>query len=233
MLPMSPEEATCVLAHQEGVHLDRYLDEDKLSRIRQLIAALPTPPPSGPTPASPARARPAKPPKAVQIAIAGDITLDDPMLSSQVLKDMQLMAGKVYPMLYVFENSVRALIRRVMTAAYGDGWWPANVPREVRDAVDGRMKKEERNAWHGKRSAHPLYYTDIKHLKQIATSNWQHFAPLFPNQAWFTNQVDVISVSRNVVAHNNPLRARDVKRLEVYFEDWEHQIGRCVDAGLL
>jgi len=233
LLPMSTEEATCLLAHQEGVHLDRYLDQDKLSRIRQLITDLPSPTPPGPVRPSPTKARPTKPPKSVQVTLPGGMTLRDPILPPQIINDAKLMASRVYFLLYIFENSARELIKRVMARAYGDDWWSTSAPAKVKREVEGRMKGETRLRYHGKRGAHEIYYTNIKHLRQIVTSNWQHFERLFPDMAWFTTHVDVIEASRNVVAHNNPLDGQSIKRLEVYSTDWRNQIRGCVEDGLL
>jgi hypothetical protein len=232
VLPMSPEEATCVLAHQEGLHLDRYLGEDKLSRIRQLIADLPAAP-SGPARASPTKARPAKPRRFAQVAIGGNVKLSDPLLPSRVVDEAKLMARKVYPIMYVFENSVRELVQRAMRRAFGDDWWTARAPKKVRDKVAGRMQEEKGKAWHSKRGAHPIYYTDIDELKGIVGSNWEPFAPVFGDQSWFNHVVDQIAASRHVVAHSNPISSQDLKRLEVNFTDWENQVAHCLREGLL
>lgn len=233
VLPMSPQEATCILAHQEGLHLDRYLDKDKLSKIRQLIATLPTAPPSGPARPGRTKAATHKAPKAVHISIGRDIKLSDPVLAQRIINEAKLMAEKVYPRLYIFENSVREVIQQVMNRALGAQWWVAAVPKDIATTVAKRMRKEQRNAWHGKRKAHAIYYTDMNHLKQTILSNWQHFAPLFPDQAWFTSRFDSIAFSRNVVDHHNPLAKDDIKGLEVYTSQWHKQIGDCAARGLL
>lgn len=233
LLPMSAEEATCILAHQEGLDLTRYLGEEKLSRIRQLIADLPTPAPSGPGSAAPTKRRPSKAPKAIQITIARDIKVSDPVLPKRIIEEAKLMAERVYPLLYIFENSVREVIQQVMNRTLGAQWWSAGVPKQIAANVAKRMSKEKRNAWHGKRAAHPIYYADMGHLKQIVTLHWEHFAPLFPDEAWFTSRFDAIAFSRNVVDHHNPLANDDIKGLEVYTSQWHKQIRDCVARGLL
>lgn len=233
VLPMSPQEATCILAHQEGLHLDRYLDKDKLPKIRQLIATLPTTPPSGPARPGRTKAATRKAPKAVHVTIGRDIKLSDPVLPQRIVREAKLMAEKVYPLLYIFENSVREVIQRVMVRAYGDKWWPDKAPKRVRDIVASRMQSEKGKAWHSKRGTHEIYYTDIDELKGIVASNWEPFAPLFNDQSWFNHIVDQITVSRHVVAHSNPVSKQDLKRLEVNFTDWENQIRHCLRERLL
>jgi hypothetical protein len=144
-----------------------------------------------------------------------------------------MMARNVYPVMYVFENSVRELVRRVMSREFGDGWWDAKAPDKVRNKVAGRMQEEKRKAWHSKRGAHAIFYTDIDELKGIVGSNWQPFAPLLNDQSWFNQVVDQIAASRHVVAHSNPITSHDLKRLEVNFTDWENQVTHCLREGLL
>lgn len=225
---MTTQEAVCLLAHQRKLDLSRYLDEGKLASIRQLATVAPSP-----EPAPPAKRRRKGAAKAVYVTIARDIKLSDPILPQRIIKEAKLMAEKVYPLLYIFENSVREVIQRVMVQAYGDNWWTEKAPKKVRDTVAGRMQSEKRKAWHSKRGAHAIYYTDIDELKGIVASNWEPFAPLFNDQSWFTHIVDQIAVSRHVVAHSNPISKQDLKRLEVNFTDWENQIRHCLRQRLL
>jgi hypothetical protein len=225
--PMSTQEAVCLLAHQRGLDLDRYLDEGKLASIRQLATVAPSPGPAPPRKRP--RERAAKP---VHVTIAREIKLSDPVLPQRIIKEAKLMAEAVYPIMYIFENSVREVIQRVMTKAYGGDWWTTNAPKDVRSKVQSRIQKEEKTPWHGRRGAHPIYYTDIDDLTHIvrARQNWPHFAPVFPTQTWFTQRVEELAPSRNVVAHNNPLGQDDIKRLEVYLNDWQKQIKAVRDV---
>lgn len=226
--PMTTQEAVCVLAHQRKLDLSRYLDDAKLASIRQLTTIAPSPEPA--PPAKRPREGVAKP---VYVTIAGDIKLSDPLLPQRIIREAKLMAEKVYPLLYIFENSVREVIQRVMVRAYGDKWWPDKAPKRVRDIVARRIQSEKGKAWHSKRGAHEIYYTDIDELKGIVASNWEPFAPLFNDQSWFNHIVDQITVSRHVIAHSNPVSKQDLKRLEVNFTDWENQIRHCLRERLL
>ena len=138
------------------------------------------------------------------------------------------MAEKVYPLLYVFENSAREMIIRVMRHAYGDNWWDSDtkVSSDIRKTVKDRIVKEDKNPWHGKRGAHPIYYTDLEHLGQIVKNNWPLFKLILPTQEWFLQRVKEISHSRNPVAYMNPLSKEDVERIKVYTKDWEKQIAQ-------
>jgi hypothetical protein len=215
--PMSTEDAIYWIAVDEGFDLSRFLDMATVDRIRGLRqAAHRATPPARPT----ARVRPGVP-KAIVI---GETKLSDPILPRQMLDDARRMAEKAYLLVYVFENSVRETIRLVMTRAHGDQWWSAKVPANIQSSAERRMQAEEQNAWHGRRGSHAIYYTDIDHLSRIVATNWTDFEAILPGQAWLTQRIAEIQLSRNIIGHNNPLRARDVVRLQMYLRDWQDQI---------
>ena len=170
--------------------------------------------------------------KNITVNICKNISLKNPILSEKVLKEAKYMAEKVYPLLYVFENSAREMIIRVMRNSYGDNWWDIDtkVSTDIRNTVKDRIAKEDRNPWHGRRGAHPIYYTDLEHLGQIVKNNWPLFKLILPTQEWFLQRVKEISHSRNPVAHMNPLSKEDVDRIKVYTKDWEKQIAQKKSA---
>jgi hypothetical protein len=163
--------------------------------------------------------------KQILIELGKGIKVTDPLLPTKLVVEATQMAN-VYPVLYVFENSVRNLVSQVMSAKYSDKWWDQKVGSTIKKKVLGRIQKEHENRWHGKRGAHPIFYTDIEDLKSIITTNWQDFKDLFPSQQWVSARIDEIEMSRNVVAHNNPLEKRDIQRLELYLGDWIRQISK-------
>jgi hypothetical protein len=130
---------------------------------------------------------------------------------------------EVYLILYLFENSVRELIRLVLEK-HGSDWWDKVVPVHVKQDVEKRLKQEADNRWHGTRGSHRICYTDIGDLYSIISANWQDFKGIFPDDAWIRVTIRGIELSRNIVAHNNPLSEREVKRLKMYYEDWIRQV---------
>ncbi len=213
---MSTEQATYVIAHLEKIDISRYLDAEIVDGVRRLV-------PKSSSPVSTAKAS-AKPARQVNITIGSGVKLTDPLLPASIISDAKAMAETVYPHVYIFENSIREVIRRVLEDAYGKDWWDKAVPPDIVKAIAPRLRKEEATHWHGKRGAHPIFYSDTDHLRQIIAFQWARFAPLFPNEAWLTQRIAEINVSRRVIAHCNPLSDADKKRLEVYFGDWQRQI---------
>ncbi len=136
------------------------------------------------------------------------------------------MAERVYPILYVFENSVREVISRVLSQAIGLDWWDRCAPEGVRRSVAERMKQENDTPWHGARGADPIFYTDIKDLVSIVRNRegWRKLQPILGRIEWFSELINCIGASRNPVAHMNPISAHDRQRLVVNFRDWERVV---------
>lgn len=212
--PMTTEEGAYVLAHQEGLDLTKYLDTATVDRIRSML------PKDGgqttPTPAPKARARVAAT-KAIRIAPKLEVV--DAMLPASVARDAAEMAS-VYPKLYVLENSLRNVINRVLTANHGKGWWASRAPADVRKRVGDRKDAEGKKPWHGKRASHEIYYSDLGDLRKLIERNWDDFAGIFPSRQWITQKLEELEPPRNVIAHNNPLSAKEQTRIELYSDDW-------------
>src|SRR5258706_11655849 len=119
--PMSPADACAVLASEKGIPIHKYLTGDDLTRVRGIMAG-------GPAPAAPdkgngRRSRTKTEIRLKEIVIGGvRFTIDDPIVPARVATEVNLMAG-VYPLTYVFENSVREVVRRVMEKKHGPDWF--------------------------------------------------------------------------------------------------------------
>lgn len=213
--PMSTEDGTYVLAHQEGLDLTKYLDQSTVDRVRGLLPTTArTTTPSRP---SVSRAKAASTSRPVRIAPS--LELVDAMLPSAVAEAAIKMAT-IYPKLYIFENSIRNVIIRVLRNRHGKDWWAKSAPSGVQKKVAGRKSDEAKKPWHGKRGTHEIYYSDLGDLLDIITSNWVEFEPIFLKQQWITQRLDELEPPRNIVAHNNPLSKQEENRVDLYFNDW-------------
>ncbi len=164
------------------------------------------------------------PERNIVVNIGTHTQIDHPILPKQMLNEAQKMAD-IYPIFYIFENSVRGLIQHVMVSKYDKDWWDkATIPIKVKQKVEIRINDEDKNRWHGKRGAHPIFYTDIEELTSIIENNWKEFVSLLPQQHWVKTMIEIIGTSRNVVAHNNPLSPDDISALKVHFKQWTNQI---------
>jgi len=215
------EDGIYLFAAQSGINLNKFLPSEKVRQIRELLFQIKQPVQGLQLGTDKIKKKPVI--KNVTVNICKNVSLNNSLLSDKVLKEAKDMAEKVYPLLYVFENSAREMIVRVMRHAYGNNWWDINtkVSTDIRNKVKDRMANEDKNPWHGRRGAHPIYYTDLEHLGQIVKNNWPLFRQILPTQEWFLQRVKEISQSRNPVAHMNPLTKEDIERIKVYTRDWE------------
>lgn len=212
--PMSTEEAVYVIAHVEGLDVSKYLSAEETSRVRELVPRVPGKSAGGGRSSEKRRQS-----RQVMIKIGSDAPAVDALLSTTMAKDAAKMA-EIYPKFYVFENSLRCVIMRMLETAHGADWWTSRTPPAVQRGVEGRKREEEKRPWHGKRGQHEIFYSDFKDLRRLIDKNWPVFEPLFPNRPWITRILDELEPLRNVLAHHNPIGERDQKRLEIYFADW-------------
>lgn len=217
---ISREMAAYILAAEKGIDISKILPEDELAKLRELGMSE--------TPIGKKERKvleKERTPQQIVIDIAKEFRVVDPFLPKKLVTEAVEMA-KVYPIVYLFENSVRNLIQIVLEKKYGPNWWD-KVPQRVKREIAKRMRKEKENRWHGKRGIHEIFYTTIGELNSIIITNWPDFKKIFPNEAWIKSRIDEIEFSRNIIAHNNPLAERDIKRLKLYYGDWIRQIKEC------
>ncbi len=210
--PMSTEDATYVIAHQDGMDLTKYLDPGVVDRIRSLV-------PKQHIKTVSSRKKKGNRKKQVVVKIGPSLPKLDVFLSHGIADDARKMS-ELYPKYYMLENSVRVVIKRILEHKYGNRWWQKKVARPLRDKVQDRKDSEAKQPWHGKRGQHEIFYSDFGDLKKIIQKNWEDFKDLFPTQAWITQKLDELEHPRNVLAHHNPVNNNDSKRIELYFDDW-------------
>ena len=230
LVPMTVEYATYVIAHRNGIRLDKYLDEEKMGKTRELISEV-APVTSGIK-------------KQVEIGgvskleasrvvrIGTDERYTDVMLSQKKLNEALEMA-KVFPKLYVLENSIREFIKLCMSNIYGENWWDTQAPNKLREDVTKKMSRDKKDSWHQRRGAHPVDYLDMSELPRLVNKIQQFIVPdIIPDIEWFKHMIDEVYKSRCVVCHMNPLEKNSIKSVEVKFTQWQKQMNEKKDAIL-
>lgn len=208
---ISREEAAALLASESGIDISKYLVQDQLSELRKLQT-------QQPVVIKKVESRKAAPQSRV-IQLASGLQVKEPLLSNKIISESVEMS-EIYQIIYIFENSVRNFISSVLAARYGENWWDTKIRPKIQDKVKGRMDKEDANRWHGRRGKAPIFYTDIYDLLSIIRDNWVDFEDLMSSQTWIESRISEVEISRNIIAHNNPLDKHDIRRIKVYFEDW-------------
>lgn len=234
-LGMPDDIALFIAAQRAGVRIHKWVkDGDVLEQVASFDARLTAKEgvaPPAPAPAPPvakAKRNGSSERKSAAFALER-INVPSGVLSDKRRREAEEMATKVYPVLYAFENSAREFIDGHLTATYGPDWWnePKLVSTEVRKTVEISRRAEAENRTHSARNARPIYYTTFGDLVLIVQSEngaKVFKRPLFPRTTWFPELVKASEHTRNIVAHMNPLKPQDLRRLEVDFQDWTSQI---------
>lgn len=222
-LPMSTEHAVYTIAFEHGIDIAKELDAEETAEVRRLVSALRSngtikPEPKGPM-------KPTKVTKTVKVTIAG-VDIDTiPALKPQHTSEAKVMAEKVYPTVYIFENSVRDLIERVLQAQFGANWWTTAIPGTIQKTAAKHKADVKNDPSHGRRGTREIDYVFLVDLWAIIKHQWKHFKALFPNQAWVETLItNDMNVSRRPLAHMNPLSVDDVTNVEVAFRKWVKQL---------
>ena len=229
-LPMSIEMAYLVLAHQEGIDIRRFITGAQEAEVRNVVAQLRAMARPAPTRAN-GRARPAKAPAKQTVVTIADVNIENvPGLDSAHARDAKEMATTVYPMLYVFENSARDIVARVLGAAYGPDWFTKAVPKRIRERAEKTKADEEKDAWHGARGRRDIDYVLLSDLATIVRARWELFDEIFPRESWFEELVSGdMNVPRRVIAHMHPVPREDIKLIESAFRKWANQLKAKAD----
>ena len=223
---METPYAVYTIACDEGIDISKYLTGKETAEVRdlmvQLRSASQTKSSSGTVPR---KRKCAAKSKNVVIKIAG-LEIDGiPGLKPMHATEAKQMAEKVYPMLYIFENSVRDIIERVLTASYGSDWWDIAVTKKVQEVASQRKDAQSKDQWHGARGQREIDYVDLSHLWLIVKHKWDLFKDLFPSQAWIESLItSEMNVSRRPIAHMNPISSSDVENVEAAFRKWVRQL---------
>jgi Swt1-like HEPN len=231
MSPMSTEDAAYLIAHEAGIKIDKYLTDEQVDRVRGLHSQLKT---AAPPVAARRSTRPRSTGKSIrQVRFPDRFIATSAMLSTGKLTEAQEMA-KVYPILYVLENSMREVIKRAMSDAAGADWWSTELTtsklRDVHTLSAKRMKNER--SWHQRRGSHPIDYVDLDDLGQIIVGKAPIFFPAVIQEEvdWFRNFMKELAPSRNVVCHMNPLEQINVEAVKISHHRWEGAIRKWVEA---
>jgi hypothetical protein len=211
---VSRRTAANFVAWKLGVDIQKFdLTPQDLDELKELIKRVQLP--------TPIIQRVSKPPQEAVIVQIGRKPVDTLILPPSLGREAEKMS-EVYSLIYVLENSFRHLIRGILEKKHGSDWWNrANIPSDIKKLVESRQKHEEANRWHAKRGAHEIYYTDFNDLGRIIVNNWDDFRQIFLKQHRLRTKLEEIELSRNIVAHSNPLPDREVRRLKLNFEDWK------------
>jgi len=212
---ISKEDAAYLLAGSLMIDISKYLSIKEIERLRKINV--------NPIQIKELRLK-SKSRSNFLILKINDLSIEISFLPKKIINDCNNMA-ECYQIFFFFENLMRYFILNIFKSKSNKtDWWNQAVPADIKKNVKNRKLIENKNLWHIKRGSHNIFYTDFGDLNAIIINNWDIFKEYFPNQHWITSRLKELELSRNIIAHNNPLPKKEIDRIKIYFHDIKNQI---------
>lgn len=140
--------------------------------------------------------------------------------SDELLQKEAIEMSNYYSLFYALERSIRKMISDSMQKRYGENWWENAIHFSIKESAE-KMKENEMDTPHSKRSDNNIDYTSFIQLKNIILANWKIFEVRFNKNK---NSIDEILTDINrlrwPIAHSSPLATKEIQRLELRLDDW-------------
>jgi len=133
--------------------------------------------------------------------------------------------GRVYELLYCFENSVRELIETTLRETLADRWWEDGVPADIRGKADSIRRSDEAARWHGPRGESPLNFVEFPQLGKIITERWEDFEDLLGDKDWVERYFKDMNQSRRAIGHTGELSEHAFERMDLFVREWLLVVG--------
>jgi len=211
LLNLSPNHVSTVLNYANKLHLANKINPGIFKKKNGILSYIPEAKNKKKIPASISKIikRAKKKPKPIP---------NEKSFSNKPIQNIEKMTI-AYQNLYIVENTLRELIRKV----YGKDvskWWKQKVNNGIKPEVEDAMQKYP---YHGYKRKDELEYTHLGQLKEIITSkkNWQDFSSYLheKDKSSFSATIDKAIPSRNSISHCIPLKNEDLKYVEMRFQD--------------
>lgn len=165
------------------------------------------------------------------IQVGADATATEQQLLSEAIspfsvsrRNSALEMGRLYVLIFCFENEVRALIRETLEEKEGADWFE-KLPGTVKKHAETRRDSALKDSWLQGEKADLLGFVDFGQLAQIIVGKWEMFNDIIPSQHWLKQRMDELEKARNFIAHNRMLLPGEFQRLYMYVADWNRVVG--------
>lgn len=148
-----------------------------------------------------------------------------PSLTSTDIKNAYKM-GQVYVAIHCLENSVRNLIRMVLTSTLGEQWWDKATSDSMKRRLSERKSREAKYKWLTSRGADELNYIDWGDLVTLIRKFPKEFETFIGSTKFAELKLEELENLRNTIAHNGVLPDDEIARVELYFKDWCKQVSK-------
>lgn len=123
--------------------------------------------------------------------------------------------AKIYPHIYLIENSLREIIME--TFKDEKDWWknPKIVHQDIQDYSKKIHEAESKYKWMPARGDHPIFYIGLYELFKIIEKNWKLFKKVFGDLETLRTWIKEIVPIRNLIAHNVKARKEDADNARI------------------
>ena len=139
-------------------------------------------------------------------------------------RNQALEMGRLYSVLYCFENEIRDFIRQALKEKDGLDW-QGKLPPKILEHAKSRMASATKDTWLEGEKSDILGFVDFGQLAQIVIAKWDYFKDIVPTQHWLKQRMDEMEKARNFIARNRMLLPTEFQRLYMYITDWNRVIG--------
>ena len=135
-----------------------------------------------------------------------------------------LEMGRLYAVLFCFENELRDFIREALEEKDGPDW-QEKLPPKIREHAESRRDTALKDSWLEGEKADVFGFVEFGHLAQVIIAKWDYFKDVVPTQHWLKQRMDELEKARNFIAHNRMLLPSEFQRLYMYIADWNRVVG--------
>lgn len=146
-----------------------------------------------------------------------------PFLNSNDIDNAYKM-GHLYVAIHCLENSVRCLVRNVLSKTLGDNWWDKAASDPMQQKLADRKSREAKNRWLPSRGGDELNYMDWSDLVKLMRKYHKDFEKFFPDIKFVELRLEELENLRNTIAHSGVLPDDELNRVELALKDWRRQV---------
>jgi Swt1-like HEPN len=139
-------------------------------------------------------------------------------------RNQALEMGRLYVILFCFENEIRDFIREALLEKEGSNW-QEQLPPKSKERAESRRDSAVKDSWLEGEKSDLLGFVDFGDLGQIIIIKWDHFKDIVPSQHWLKQRMDELEKCRNFIAHNRMLLPSEFQRIYMYISDWNRVVG--------
>ena len=104
-------------------------------------------------------------------------------------RNQALEMGRLYVVLFCFENEIRDFIREGLIEKEGVTWQD-HLPPKIKEFAESRREVATKDSWLEGEKSDLLGFVEFGHLAQVIIAKWDYFKAIVPSQHWLKQRMD-------------------------------------------